>query len=96
MTENEDVGKSSNIAQNEPVGSVPDKSEVSFCISDVKGTPTKLPQQNKLGSSVTCSNSLNCLITCSVPETDHSHASVALACSSNCELWQFVCIPSDI
>ncbi|KAF3637729.1 hypothetical protein FXO37_24740 [Capsicum annuum] len=83
-------------ARNEPVVSVPEESEVCFSTSDVKGTLTKLRQQNKLWSSVTRSNSLNCLITCSVPETHHNHASVALACSSNSELWQYVYCPSDI
>ncbi|PHT43052.1 Nuclear pore complex protein [Capsicum baccatum] len=83
-------------ARNEPVVSFPEESEVSFSTSDVKGTPTKLRQQNKLGSNVTRSNSLNCLIACAVPKTHHSHASVALACSSDGELWQFVCSPSGI
>ncbi|KAJ8568591.1 hypothetical protein K7X08_028124 [Anisodus acutangulus] len=83
-------------ARNEPVASFPEESEVSFSTSDAKGTPTKLQQQNKPGSSVTRSNSLNCLIACAVPETHHNHASVALACSSNGELWQFVCSPGGI
>lgn len=82
--------------RNEPVVSFPEESEVSCSSSDVKGTPTKLRQQNKPGSSVTRSNSLNCLIACAVPEAHHNHASVALACSSNGELWQFVCSPSGI
>ncbi|XP_016453974.2 nuclear pore complex protein NUP133 isoform X1 [Nicotiana tabacum] len=83
-------------ARNEPVVSFPEESEVSFSTSDVKGTPTKSHQKNKPGSSVTRSNSLNCLIACAVPETQHSHASVALACSSNGELWQYICSPSGI
>lgn len=82
--------------RNEPVVSFPEESEMSCSSPHVKGTPTKLRRQNKPGSSVTRSNSLNCLIACAISETHHNHAAVALACSSNVELLQFVCSPSGI
>ncbi|KAG5251990.1 nuclear pore complex protein [Salix suchowensis] len=52
-------------------------------------TPNQLSANNTMGS-----NSFNSLIACALP--DSHHVSVALACSSNGELWHFYCAPTGI
>uniref|UniRef100_A0A6N2NCA7 Nucleoporin Nup133/Nup155-like N-terminal domain-containing protein n=1 Tax=Salix viminalis TaxID=40686 RepID=A0A6N2NCA7_SALVM len=77
-------------------GSVPvtcmlasDESEVTSFPVDGKSTPNQLSAINTMGS-----NSFNSLIACALP--DSHHVSVALACSSNGELWHFYCAPTGI
>ncbi|KAJ6390271.1 hypothetical protein OIU77_024482 [Salix suchowensis] len=77
-------------------GSVPgtcmlasDESEVTSFPVDGKSTPNQLSANNTMGS-----NSFNSLIACALP--DSHHVSVALACSSNGELWHFYCAPTGI
>lgn len=55
---------------------------------------SRLRQRNKLGSSFTGSDSFNSLI--ASPVHGEQHSCVALACSSNGELWQFCCSSFEI
>lgn len=77
-------------------GSVPvtcmlssDESEVTSFSVDGKSTPNRRSAINTMGS-----NSFNSLIACARPASQH--VSVALACSSNGELWRFYCTPTEI
>lgn len=71
-----------------------EESEVLFSPGDGKMTPGKQRQRIKHGSGITGFGSFNSLIATPIPDADH--VCMALACSSNGELWQFSCSPSSI
>lgn len=71
-----------------------DGSELNFSPGNGKITPNKLWQHSRLGSNSVGSSSFNSLIASAVPDTQHK--CIALASSSNGELWQFQCSPAGI
>ncbi|KAJ4730197.1 nuclear pore complex protein [Melia azedarach] len=81
---------------NTPVTSLAssDESEVTSSPTDGKTTPKAQRLGNRVKSSLIGSSSFNSLIASAVPDTQQS--CVALACSSNGDLWQFYCSPSGI
>lgn len=71
-----------------------DELVVASSLFDGKTTPNSQQCSSKVRSSLAGTASFNSLITCAVPDTQQT--CVALACSSNGELWQFYCSPSGI
>uniref|UniRef100_A0A5B7BVC6 Nucleoporin Nup133/Nup155-like N-terminal domain-containing protein n=1 Tax=Davidia involucrata TaxID=16924 RepID=A0A5B7BVC6_DAVIN len=71
-----------------------DELGVTFSPGDGKTTPKKQWQRSRLGSSSTGSISFNSLIASAISDT--GHVCIALACSSNGELWQLHCSPTGI
>lgn len=71
-----------------------DESEVSCSPSDGKIIRNKQRQQSRAGSLLIGSNTFNSLIASTIP--DSPHICIALACSSNGELWQFHCSPTGV
>lgn len=70
-----------------------DELELIF-IPDGKSTLGKQRRQSKLGSSLNGLHIFNSLITSAV--TGHKFVCIAIACSSNGELWEFRCSPNGI
>ncbi|CAK9180411.1 unnamed protein product [Ilex paraguariensis] len=73
-----------------------DEFQLSFSPGDGKTTTNKQRQHSRPGNSSTGSSSFNSLIASAMPDPDCPYICVALACSSNGELWQFLCSPSGI
>ncbi|XP_057955734.1 nuclear pore complex protein NUP133 isoform X2 [Malania oleifera] len=71
-----------------------DESEVTFSPGDGKNTLNKQQERGWQGSNSFRSSFFNSLITSAIP--DAQNMCVALACSSNGELWQFQCSPTGI
>ncbi|CAK7349111.1 unnamed protein product [Dovyalis caffra] len=69
-----------------------DESEVTSSPVDGQSNPDRQWQHSAINS--TGSNSFNSLIASALPSSHH--VSVALACSSNGELWHFYCAPTGI
>ncbi|XP_054818410.1 nuclear pore complex protein NUP133 [Prosopis cineraria] len=67
--------------------------EVTF-ISDGKGTSSRQWRLSKVANSLNGSHMFNSLVASAVP--GHKLTCVALACSSNGELWEFLCTPYGI
>lgn len=71
-----------------------DELEVTSSPVDGKATPNRQRQHISLGSSLAGSSRMNSLIASALPGSQH--VCVAIACSSNGELWQFHCSPTGI
>lgn len=71
-----------------------DESEVTSSPINGMTTPNRQRQRSRSTNSSMGSNSFNSLIAAAVPASQH--LCVALACSSNGELWQFYCGPTGI
>ncbi|KAK3010502.1 hypothetical protein RJ639_011771 [Escallonia herrerae] len=71
-----------------------DESEMSSPPGDLKNMSNKQRQRSRPLSSLIGSNSFNSFVASAIPDT--SKVSIALACSSNGQLWQFICSPSGI
>ncbi|KAL2938670.1 hypothetical protein RDABS01_022119 [Bienertia sinuspersici] len=72
----------------------PEELGSALSVGHSKSPPRRLQSDNRLESLSTDSSSLNSLIASVIPS--NHHACVALATSSNGELWQFICSPAGV